>query len=66
MFNDSKKHLDDAGESYIQHLIFALNVSIKLVVAGVQCFLHALIPGILKKNGSNTIRELYHKINNRD
>ena len=43
MFNDSKKHLDDAGESYIQHLMFALNISIKLLIAGIQCFLHALV-----------------------
>ena len=66
MFNDSKKHLDDAGESYIQHLMFALNISIKLLIAGTQCFLHALVPSIFKKSGSNAIRALYNKINNRD
>jgi|TARA_B100000767_G_scaffold77414_1_gene74089 hypothetical protein len=66
MFNDSKKHLDDAGESYIQHLMFALNISIKLLIAGIQCFLHALVPSIFKKSGSNAIRTLYNKINNRD
>ena len=66
MFNDSRKHLDDTGESYIQHLIFALNISIKLLIASVQCFLHALVPGIFKKSGSNAIRTLYNKINNRD
>ena len=66
MFNDSKKHLDDAGESYIQHLMFALNISIKLLIAGTQCFLHALVPSIFKKSGSNAIRTLHNKINNRD
>ena len=66
MFNDSKKHLHDAGESYTQHLLFALNIAMKMLVAGMQCFLHALIPGIFKASGSNTIKELYNRINNRN
>ena len=65
MFNDSKKHLNETGENYAQHLIFATHVAIKMLVASVQCFLHALIPGIFKNSGSNTIKELYIKINNR-
>ena len=66
MFNDSKKHLHDAGESYTQHLLFALSFAMKMLVAGMQCFLHALIPGIFKASGSNAIKELYNRINNRN
>lgn len=65
MFNDSKKHLHDAGESYTQHLLFASSIALKMLIASMQCFLHALIPGIFKTSGSNTIKELYNKINNR-
>ena len=65
MFNVSKKHLNDAGESYTQHLLFASSIALKMLIAGMQCFLHALIPGIFKTSGSNTIKELYNKINNR-
>ena len=66
MFNESKKHLKNIDESYIQHLIFALNISIRLLIAGVQCFLHALVPGIFEKSGSNAVRTLYNKINKRN
>ena len=66
MFNDSKKHLHDAGESYTQHLLFALSIAMKMLVTGMQCFLHALIPGIFKASGSNAIKELYNRINNRN
>ena len=66
MFNDSKKHLHDAGKSYTQHLLFALSIAMKMLVAGMQCFLHALIPGIFKASGSNAIKELYNRINNRN
>jgi hypothetical protein len=66
MFDDSKKHLTEAGESYTQHLIFALSVVLKMLKAGIQCFLHALIPSIFKSSGSNAIKELYNKINTRD
>ena len=66
MFKDSKKHLYDAGESYTQHLLFALSIAMKMLVAGMQCFLHALIPGIFKASGSNAIKELYNRINNRN
>ena len=66
MFNDSKKHLHDAGESYTQHLLFALSIAMKMLVAGMQCFLHALIPRIFKASGSNAIKELYNRINNRN
>ena len=65
MFNDSKKHLHNAGESYTQHLLFASSIALKMLIAGMQCFLHGLIPGIFKTSGSNTIKELYNKINNR-
>lgn len=66
MFDDSKKHLTEAGESYTQHLIFASCIALKMLKAGIQCFLHALIPSIFKTSGSNAIKELYNKINTRN
>ena len=66
MFDDSKKHLNEAGESYTQHLMFASSIAAKMLIAGIQCFLHALVPSIFKTSGSNTIKELYNKINTRN
>lgn len=66
MINESKKHLTEAGESYTQHLIFASSIALKMMKAGIQCFIHALVPSIFKNSGSNAIKELYNKINTRD
>ena len=66
MFNESKKHLAEAGENYTQHLMFASRIAIKMLIAGIQCFLHALVPSIFKTSGSNAIKELYKKIKTRD
>ena len=65
MFNNSKNHLKEAGESYIKHLKFACIVSSKMFIASIQCFIHALIPGIFKTSGSRAIRDLYNQINKR-
>lgn len=65
MFNKSKNHLTEAGESYIKHLKFACHVSFKMFVASIQCFLHAIIPGVFKTSGSKAITDLYNQINKR-
>ena len=65
MLKSSKDHLNEAGESYIKHLHFAWRVSFKMFIASIQCFIHALIPGIFKTSGSKAIRDLYHQINDR-
>lgn len=66
MFKDSKKHLNDTGESYAQHLKFASNVGLKMLIASMQCFFHAIVPSVFKNSGSKAIKELYNQINNRN
>ena len=59
MIKDSKEHLNNANESYMQHFIVALKIGFIMIIGGIQAILHAIIPGILKKSASEKIKKLY-------
>ena len=65
MIKDSKQHLTDANETYIQHFNAALKIGFTMVFGGFQAIIHAIIPGILKKSASNKIKKLYDYVANR-
>ena len=65
MIRDSKKHLNDANETYLKHLITALKIGFTMISGGFQAILHAIIPGILTKSASDKIKKLYDYINKR-
>lgn len=51
-------HLKDAGESYFDHLRFAVGVGMMLVAAGLACIIHGLVPGCCTRTASRTVDEL--------
>ena len=51
-------HPKSVGESYFEHLLMACSFSGRMLVGAAACFIHALIPGLCVKTGSNTIRDL--------
>jgi hypothetical protein len=55
MLRSSKAHLTDVGESYFEHMQFALLVGALSVGAGLACTLHALVPGLCPKACSRTV-----------
>ena len=65
MIKDSKKHLNDAKETYIQHFKAAIKIGFKMILGGFQAILHAIIPGILKKSASDKIKKLYEIVADR-
>ena len=65
MINNSKKHLKDAEENYLQHMGAALKISSGLLIASLQTFFHSIIPAIFSKSASSKIKELYFFIENR-
>ena len=65
MIKNSKKHLIDAEENYIQHMIAALKISAQLLIASLQAFFHSIIPALFTKSASSKIKELYFFIENR-
>ena len=44
MIENSKKHLKDAEENYLQHMGAALKISSQLLIASLQALFHSIIP----------------------
>src|SRR4029079_1437188 len=58
MFSRARAHLVDAGESYFEHMRFAVGVGLMLVAAGLACSIHGLFPSLCTKTASRTVDEL--------
>lgn len=58
MLMRSRAHLAEAGESYLEHMRFAVGVGLMLVAAGLACIVHGLFPGYCTKTASRTVDEL--------
>jgi len=61
IFIKSKKHCDNANESYFKHMFVALGVSFSLLKASLMAAIHSLIliPALFEKGASKKIIELY-------
>ena len=59
MIKDSKEHLNEVNETYFQHMWIAFKIGFTMLVTGVFCLIHGLIPGLFKKTGSNQIAKMY-------
>ena len=65
MIKNSKKHLKDVEENYLQHMSAALKISFQLLIASLQAFFHSIILALFTKSASSKIEELYLFIENR-
>jgi hypothetical protein len=62
MIKDSKDHLNEVKETYLQHMIVAFKIGFTMLVTGVFCLIHGLVPGLFKKTGSNQISKMYEMV----
>jgi hypothetical protein len=62
MIKDSQKHLDEVNETYFQHMRIAFKIGFTMLVTGVFCLIHGLIPVLFKKTGSNQIAKMYEVV----
>lgn len=53
-------HPAAVGESYFEHMGVAGSFGGRLVLAGLACLVHAILPFLCVKTGSNAIRSLHH------
>ena len=51
-------HLKDIGETYWQHLKFAMSLAFLLFKAGFAVLVHAVVPSLFVTTASNTIKEI--------
>ena len=55
----SKEHCNDANETYLQHMTFAIKISFGLLKASLMGLVHSLIPALFEKSASNKIISLH-------
>lgn len=57
--NPLTSHLDEAGESYAEHCGKAAGFGLKMIGGGLACLVHAFLPFLFEKVGSDTVRRLH-------
>ncbi|MFL6849345.1 MAG: DUF6356 family protein [Sphingomicrobium sp.] len=55
MWSEARAHLREAGESYAEHMRFAVGVGVMLMAAGLACIIHGVFPGFCTRTASRTI-----------
>ena len=59
------EHPNSVGESYVEHMGFALSFCGVLFFAALAALVHAFIPALCERTASDKIKLLYSRINNR-
>ncbi len=55
-------HPASVGESYTEHLVRAVCFGTRMVLAGIACLVHGLLPFLFVRTGSQTIAELNERM----
>ena len=53
------KHLDEVGETYWEHFLFAIRIGFVLFLTGILVMVHAVFPGILKNVGYDVVKHAH-------
>jgi hypothetical protein len=56
------EHPASVGESYSRHCVCAFGFGARMVVAGIACMIHALLPFLFVRTGSRAIAELNERM----
>ncbi|MGC1523456.1 MAG: DUF6356 family protein [Steroidobacteraceae bacterium] len=56
------EHPASVDETYLQHFSSALGFGAKMIVAGVACMVHGILPAVFVTRGSDTIRSLHERM----
>ena len=63
--NPLTEHLREVGKTYPQHFANAAKVGIAMLAGGLACLVHALLPFLLVKTGSDCIDRLHRQLQGR-
>jgi hypothetical protein len=55
-------HPASVDETYLEHFISALGFGTRMVVGGVACMVHGLLPAVFTTRGSDTICALHERM----
>jgi hypothetical protein len=56
------QHPRSVGESYLEHQRHALGFGFSLLLASLACFVHAIVPGLCVRTGSEAITRLHDRM----
>ena len=56
------EHPASVGESYTQHCTCAAGFGVRMLLAGIACLIHAVLPFMFVRTGSRTIAELNERM----
>ena len=56
------KHLNEVGETYFQHFRHAAGFAGTMMLAAIACMIHAVLPFLFERTGSNCIRYLHDRM----
>ena len=51
-------HLKDTNEGYFQHMVCAAKYGIRMILAGIACIIHAIIPDLFVTTASDTMKNI--------
>ncbi len=60
-----KSHLKEINETYLEHMHFAQKCGWRMVLAGLACVIHSIIPGVFVSTASGTMKLLEAEITER-
>ena len=60
-----RDHPASVGETYPEHMAFALRFGARLFCAGAAAFIHALIPALFETTASDKVRAMHAEIEGR-
>lgn len=60
--NPFTEHPASAGETYLEHLRTAAGFGLQMVTAGLACLVHALLPFLFVRTGSDCICRLHDRM----
>ncbi len=55
-------HPREVGESYSEHFVVAMSFSLAMIAGGLACAVHAVLPFLFTRTGSQTIRTLHNRM----
>ncbi len=55
-------HPGSVGESYTQHLAVAGVFGLRMILGGLACLVHAVLPFLFQRTGSNFVTDLHQRM----
>jgi hypothetical protein len=59
-------HPRSVGESYAEHARVAGRFGVTMILGGIGCLVHAAVPALCRRTGSDTVRRLHARLSGRE